>query len=70
MNSCLLKKKKGNVQKGLGRCSSLGLFLFEREKELLLSGFEAVRTVGSRRSKKQSRSMRRGLRVDTDLVEF
>ena len=36
----------------------------------LLSRFSAVRTVGSRRSKKQSRSTRLGLRVDTDLVEF
>ena len=36
----------------------------------LLSRFAAVRTVGSRRSKKQSRSTRRGLRVDTNLVEF
>ena len=41
-----------------------------REGELLLSRFPGVRTVGSRRSKKQSRSTRRGLRVDTDLVEF
>ena len=32
--------------------------------------FLAIRTVGSRRSKKQSRSTQRGLRVDTDLVEF
>ena len=36
----------------------------------LLSRFSAVRTVGSQRSKEQSRSTRRGLRVDTDLVEF
>ena len=36
----------------------------------LLSRFSTVRTVGSRRSKKQSRSTRRGLRVDTDLVEY
>ena len=36
----------------------------------LLSRFPTVRTVGSQRSKKQSRSTRRGLRVDTDLVEF
>ena len=42
----------------------------ERERELILSKFSAVRTVGSRRSKKQSRSTQRGLRVDTDLVEF
>ena len=37
---------------------------------LFLSIFSAIRTVGSRRSKKQSRSTRRGLRVDTDLVDF
>ena len=49
--------------------SRLG-FLSLRERELLLSRFTAVRTVGSRRSKKLSRSTRRGLRVDTDLVEF
>ena len=42
----------------------------EREKELILSRFLAILTVGSRRSKKQSGSTRRGLRVDTDLVEF
>ena len=42
----------------------------ERERELILSRFPAVRTVGSRRSKKQSRSTRRGQHVDTDLVEF
>ena len=36
----------------------------------LLSRFLSVRTVRSRRSKKQSRSTRQGLRVDTDLVEF
>ena len=32
--------------------------------------FSVIRTVGSRRSKKQSCSKQRGLRVDTDLVEF
>ena len=37
---------------------------------LLLSRFSVIRTVGSRRSKKQSRSTQRGLRVETDLVEF
>ena len=41
-----------------------------RERELLLSRFSGVRTVGSRWRKKQSRSTRRGLCVDTDLVEF
>ena len=35
-----------------------------------MSRFLAVWTVDSRRSKKQSRSTRQGLRVDTDLVEF
>ena len=38
-------------------------FLFFREREFLLSRFSAVRIVGSRRSKKQSQSTRRGLRV-------
>ena len=36
----------------------------------LLSRFPAIRTIGSRRSNKQSCSKRRGLRVGTDLVEF
>ena len=36
----------------------------------LLSRFSAVWTVGSRRSKKQSRSTWRGLRMNTNLVEF
>ena len=35
-----------------------------------LSRFPAVQIVGSRQSKKQSRSTRLGLRVGTDLVEF
>ena len=48
----------------------VGIIFLERERELLLSRFPVVRTVGSRRSKKQSRSTQRGLRVDTDLVEF
>ena len=42
----------------------------EREREHLLFRFSVIRTVGSRRSKKQSYSTRRGLRVGTDLVEF
>ena len=36
----------------------------------IFSRFLAIRTAGSQRSKKQSRSTRQGLRVDTDLVEF
>ena len=47
-----------------------GLSFRERERELLLSRFPIVRIVSSRRSKKQSRSTRRGLRVGTDFVEF
>ena len=36
----------------------------------LISRFAAVRTISFRRSKKKSRSTRRGIRADTDLVEF
>ena len=36
----------------------------------LLSKFSAIRTFGSRRSKKQSCSTLRGLRMDIDLVEL
>ena len=36
----------------------------------LIFRFSAIQTVGSRRSKKQSCSTQRGLRVGTDLVEF
>ena len=32
MNSCLLKTKRGNVQKGLGRCSSLGFCDFRKRR--------------------------------------
>ena len=49
---------------------SVRFLILEREREPLISRFLVVRTIGSRRSKKQSRSTRRGLRVDTDLVEF
>ena len=52
------------------RCRKCGFCDFYREKVCLLSRFSAIRTVGSRRSKKQSCSTRRGLRVGTDLVEF
>ena len=41
-----------------------------REREYILSRIPAIRIVGSRWSKKQSRSTRRGLCVSTDLVEF
>ena len=62
-NSDLLLQKAGKTVVG-------GWFEFERGRELILSRFPAIRIVGSGRSKKQSRSMRRGLRVDTDFVEF
>ena len=63
------KFKEQNMQKGVGYAVSYG-FVFSREKVCLLSRFSAIRTVGSRQSKKQSCSTRRGLRVGTDLVEF
>ena len=43
---------------------------FYRERRLILSRIPADRTIGFRQSKKESCSTRRGLRVDTDLVEF
>ena len=61
------RKSSGEEQKN---GSSLGFHFLERERELILSRFAAIRTVGSRRSKKQSRSTWRGLRMDTDLEEF
>ena len=45
-------------------------FSFFLEREHLLSKIPADRTVGFRRSKKESFSTRQGLRVDTDLEEF
>ena len=44
--------------------------IFREREGLILSRFSVIRIVGSRRSKKQSRSTRRGLHVGTDLVEF
>ena len=47
-NSCLPHFESQNVQE-----AAVGFgFLFERERELLLSRILAIRTVGSRRSKK------------------
>ena len=63
-NSSLLQRKE-KIDSGCGN-----QIFRERERELILFRFSAVRTVGSQRSKKQSRSMRRGLRMDIDLVEF
>ena len=54
-----------------GRVDAVGVrFEFEKESVLLLSRFLIIRTVSFRRSKKQSCSTRRGLRVGNDLVEF
>ena len=51
MNSCLLKTKRRNVQKGLEKVQKVRFLSFrERERELILSRFSAVWTVGSRRS--------------------
>ena len=49
--------------------SGWAFFIF-RERRCVLSRFPVIRTVDSRRSMKKSCSRRRGLRVDTDLVEF
>ena len=69
MNSFFLQFEEETCRRGRNRAVGLW-FSFYRESVCLLSKFPAVRTVGSRRSKKQSRSTRRGLHVDTDLVEF
>ena len=59
---------KNGQQLGIG-CSGWS-FSILREKDLLLSRFPVDRTVGFRRSKKESCSTRLGLIVGTDLVEF
>ena len=56
----IFSKRKEQKTCRRGRCNEVHL----------LSRIPADRTVGFRRSKKQSRSTPRGLRVDTDLVEF
>ena len=71
MNSFIIfKKTKKWAVAGREEMQWLDLRFLEREREHLLSRFPVIRTVGSRRNKKQSRSTRRGLRVDSDLVEF
>ena len=69
MNSVHLLQKTKNGQNAGGQAVA-GYLIFYREREWLLSRIPADRTVGSRRSKKQSCSTLRGLRVDTNLVEF
>ena len=73
VNSCLLQKlKEPNGQwAGMGgEMQWLNFVIFFREREHLLSKIPENRTVDFRRSKKESCSMRRGLRVGTNLVEF
>ena len=50
--------------------SGWNFLVLEREREPLLSRIVADRTVGFRRSKKESCSTQRGLCVSTNLVEF
>ena len=52
------------------RCKRFEFFILEREREYLLSKIPANPTIGFRRSKKESRSTRRGLRVGTGFEEF
>ena len=64
------KKKGENVQ---GKNKSAGarfLIFLERERECLLSRFLVNQTVGFQRSKKESCSMWRGLRVGTGFEKF
>ena len=60
MNSFLLQFEEENVpqEETKWAVSEVLEFERERERELFLSRFLVVRTVGSRRSKKQSRSTR------------
>ena len=69
MNSDLLQIERRKCEKGAGDAVGSG-FVFLRESVFLLFRFPADRTVSFLRSKKQSCSTRRGLCVDTDLVEF
>ena len=52
------------------RCIRFEFLILEREREYLLSKIPANLTVGFRRSKKESRSTRRGLRVGIGFEEF
>ena len=70
MNSSLLPSKRPKKRVVAGTAYSGLDFVIFLEREHLLSRIPVNRIVGSQRSKKQSRYMRRGLRVDTNLVEF
>ena len=72
-NSVVFFKRAQNGQNravGWTGGAGAGFSYFFREREHLLSRIPADRIVCSRRSKKESCSTRRGLRVGTDLVEF
>ena len=60
--------KKWAEQQGLDRGADFDFIFLEREP--LLSSFSANPTVGSLRDKKESCSMRSGLRADTGYEEF
>ena len=67
----LLQKERRKRAGGKWRCRKLGFVIFrERERECLLSKIPGDRTVGFLLSKKESCSMRRGLRVGTGFKEF
>ena len=70
MNSVVFSIKHQNLGSSwTGEMQWLGSCFF-LEREHLLSKIPTDRTVGSRRSKKQSYSTRQGLGVGTDLVEL
>ena len=65
------KRRKGVVAgAGNGEQQQFGVLSFFRERERLFSSFPADPTVDSLRNKKESRSTRSGLRVDTGFEEF
>ena len=70
LSSSIRGKNGQNEQRANGDAVAWVFIFLEREREHLLSRITVDRTVGFRRSKKESCSTWRGLRVDTNLVEF
>ena len=64
------KKNKSTLSSPLAKTCSRGENQFLEKESVTLSRFPGYRTVGSRRSKKQSCSTRQELRVGIDFVEF
>ena len=64
------KRKDQNMQDEKCDVEARFLIFLEREREHLLSRFPVNRTVGFLRSKKESRSTRRGQHVGTGFLEF